>query len=74
MNHSHRHTASPEAGKTYTCVLNDTQLYDAVVEKAEGCWATVTVVRPLPGKYQQVYAPGQTFEIKVQYYDFIEKQ
>jgi len=55
-------------------VLNDTQLYDAVVEKAEGCWATVTVVRPLPGKYQQAYAPGQTFEIKVQYYDFIEKQ
>lgn len=72
--HTHQTTAAPEVGKTYTCVLNDTPVYDAVVENAQGCWATVTVVRPLPGKYEKQYSPGQTFEIKVQYYNFIEKK
>jgi hypothetical protein len=74
MMHTNRSITAPEAGKTYTCILNDTALYDAVVEQTQGCWATVKVVRPVPGKNEHLYAPGQTFEIKVQYYDFVEKQ
>lgn len=72
--HTHMPAAAPEVGKTYTCLLNNTALYDAVVEQAQGCWATVTVVRPAPGKHEHLYSPGQTLEIKVQYYDFVEKQ
>jgi hypothetical protein len=74
MMHTHRSIAAPEVGKTYTCILNDTALYDAVVEQAQGCWASVKVVRPVPGKNEHLYSPGQTFEIKVQYYHFVEKQ
>lgn len=72
--HTHKPAAAPEVGKTYTCMFNDTALYDAVVEQTQGCWATVTVVRPAPGKNEHLYSPGQTLEIKVQYYDFVEKQ
>ncbi|MDD5464636.1 MAG: hypothetical protein PHP62_05805 [Candidatus Moranbacteria bacterium] len=60
-------------GKTYTCLLNDVPLYDAIIEKAEGCWATVKVIQPKPGKYERQYQPGQIFDIKIQFYDFIEK-
>lgn len=74
MKHTNTTVLAPEPGKTYTCILNDTPLYDATVEQAQGCWATVKVVQPLPGKYEKNYAPGQTFEIKVQYYAFVEKQ
>jgi hypothetical protein len=70
---SHAHISALEIGKTYTCTLNDAPLYDAVVEKAQGCWATVKIVQPLPGKYEKQYSAGQTFDIKVQYYDFVEK-
>jgi len=72
--HNHSLKNAPEIGKTYTCVLNDVPLYDATIESAHGCWANVTVVKPLPGKYERQYKEGQQFEIKVQFYDFIEKQ
>ena len=72
--HTHEIKNGPEIGKTYTCVLNDVPLYDATIEKAQGCWATVKVVQPLPGKYEKQYQPGQRFEIKVQFYDFLEKE
>ncbi len=72
--HTHSIKNSPEIGKTYTCVLNNVPLYDATIEDAQGCWAKVKVVQPLPGKYEKHYTEGQQFEIKVQLYDFIEKQ
>ncbi len=71
--HAHSSALAPEIGKTYTCAINGVPLYDAVIEQAQGCWATVKVVTPLPGKYEQQYKTGQTFDIKVQYYDFVEK-
>ena len=71
--HTHIVKDAPEIGKTYTCVLNNVSLYDAVIESAHGCWANVKVVQPLPGKYEKQYTEGQQFEIKVQLYDFIEK-
>ncbi len=71
--HTHALKNSPVIGKTYTCALNDEPLYDATIEKAEGCWATVKVVQPKPGKYEKHYYAGQIFDIKVQFYDFIEK-
>jgi hypothetical protein len=70
--HTHELKNSPEIGKTYTCILNDMPLYEATIEKAQGCWATVKVVRPLPGKHEKQYSPGQEFDIKVQFYDFVE--
>lgn len=72
--HNHEIKSSPLIGKTYTCMLNNQPLYDATVEQAHGCWATVKIVQPLPGKFQQHYKPGQVFDIKMQLYDFIEKQ
>ena len=74
MKHEGTSILAPEPGRTYTCYLNDTPLYDATVERAQGCWATVKVVQPHPGKYEKHYVSGQTFEIKVQYYDFVEKK
>ena len=71
--HSEPTTASPETGKTYTFRLNDVPLYDATITKAEGCWATITVVRPLPGKFEKQYHAGQQFDVKVAYYDLEEK-
>lgn len=71
--HAHERPSTLEPGRTYTCLMNDTPLYDAVVEKAQGCWATVTVVRPHPGRHEAHYTPGQSFDIKVQYYRFIER-
>ncbi len=71
--HTHAIKNSPEIGKTYTCVLNDVALYDATIESAQGCWATVKVIQPLPGKYERNYKAGQQFEIKVQLYNFVEK-
>ena len=71
-----RHTESlalsPEIGKTYTFRLNDVPLYNATIDKAEGCWATITVVRPLPGKFEKQYRPGQQFDVKVAYYELEE--
>lgn len=72
--HTHELKTGPEIGKTYTCSLNNVPLYDAVIESAQGCWAKVKVLRPLPGKYEKHYQPGQEFDIKVQYYDFTEKE
>ncbi|MFA6455609.1 MAG: hypothetical protein WCW40_02215 [Bacteroidota bacterium] len=53
--------------------MNNTPLYEATIEKAQGCWATVKVVKPLPGKYEKQYSPGQEFDIKAQFYDFVER-
>ncbi len=71
--HTHTLKNAPEIGKTYTCLLNDVALYDATIQSAHGCWATVKVVQPLPGKNEKLYSAGQQFEIKVQLYDFVEK-
>ena len=71
--HTTSTTMQPKIGKTYTFRLNDMPLYDATVEKAEGCWATITVVQPLPGKFEHQYHPGQQFDVKVAYYDIEEK-
>ena len=70
--HTHDLKHVPETGKTYTCVLNDVPLYNATIQSAQGCWAKVKVVKPLPGKFEKHYSPGQEFEIKVQLYDFVE--
>ncbi len=70
--HTHHTKNAPEMGKTYTCVLNDVPVYEATIENAQGCWASVTVVKPLPGKFEKHYTSGQKFDIKVQFYDFIE--
>ncbi len=72
--HTHELKNAPEIGKTYTCVLNDVPVYEATIEKAQGCWATVKVVKPLPGKFEQHYKAGQEFDIKVQFYDFEEQR
>lgn len=74
MKHGSTTVPAPEPGRTYTCYFNDTPLYDATVEQAQGCWATVTVVQAHPGKYEKHYLPGQKFDIKVQYYEFVEKK
>ena len=71
--HTHELKNGPEIGKTYACALNDVPLYEATIDSAHGCWANVTVVKPLPGKFEKHYTPGQMFEIKVQFYDFVEK-
>lgn len=71
--HTQTPKSTPVAGKTYTCIFKNEPLYDAAVEHASGCWATVKVVAVHPGKHEHQYKPGQAFEIKVQYYDFIEK-
>ena len=73
MHHHHDIKNAPEIGKTYTFVLNGAPLYEATVEKAQGCWATVKVLKPLPGKYERHYTAGQDFDIKVQMFDFIEQ-
>ncbi len=70
--HNHSIKNPPEPGKTYTCVLNDVPVYTATVERVQGCWATVKVVQPVPGKFEKYYTSGQEFDIKVQFYDFIE--
>jgi hypothetical protein len=71
--HTHELKNAPEIGKTYTCLLNDVPLYDATIQSAHGCWATVKVVKPIPGKFEKHYTAGQQFEIKVQFYDFVEQ-
>lgn len=71
--HTHTLKFSPDIGKTYTCYLHDTALYSATIEKIQGCWATVTVVRPAPGKFEQHYRTGQQFDIKVAMYEFEEQ-
>ena len=71
--HTHTPTTAPKTGKTYTCIFKNEPLYDAVVEHASGCWANVKVVSVHPGKHEHQYKTGQTFEIKVQYYEFVER-
>ncbi len=57
-------------GKSYECLLNGTPLYKARIHNVMGCWATVEVVRPLPGPYEHQYKPGQMFDIRVSSYTF----
>lgn len=70
--HTQTLALSPEVGKTYTFRLNDTSLYSATVEKTEGCWASVKIIAPFPGRYEKHYQPGQQLDIKVAYYDIEE--
>jgi len=46
------------AGKKYECLLNGTPLYEARIHNVMGCWATVEVVRPLPGPHEHQYKTG----------------
>jgi hypothetical protein len=57
-------------GKNYECLLNGTPLYEARIHNVMGCWATIEVVRPLPGPHEHQYKPGQTFDIRVSSYTF----
>jgi len=63
----------PVRGKSYQWLLNGTPLYEARVRDVMGCWATVEVLRPLPGPHEQNYRSGQTFDIRVSSYTFREK-
>jgi hypothetical protein len=67
---THKAVDAPMAGKKYECLLNGTPLYEARVHNVMGCWATVEVVRPLPGPHEHQYKPGQTFDIRVSSYTF----
>jgi hypothetical protein len=68
----HIHTAvdAPTPGNRYECLLNGTPLYEAWIQNVMGCWATVEVVRSLPGPHQHNYKAGQTFDIRVSSYTF----
>ena len=67
---THKTSDVPTPGKSYECLLNGTPLYEARVHNVMGCWATVEVVRPLPGRHEHQYKPGQTFDIRVSSYTF----
>ena len=67
---SHKTADALTAGKSYECLLNGTPLYEARIHNVMGCWATVEVVRPLPGPHEHQYKPGQTFDIRVSSYTF----
>ena len=76
MKEQKEHTAvdAPSPGKTYQCTLNGAPLYEAKIQNVMGCWATVEVVKPLPGPHEQNYKPGQTFDIRVSSYTFDEER
>jgi hypothetical protein len=67
---THMTAEAPTPGRKYECLLNGTPLYEARVHNVMGCWATVEVVRPLPGPHEHNYRPGQTFDIRVSSYTF----
>ena len=71
---THKAVDAPAAGKMYECALNGTPLYEAKIQDVAGCWATVEVVRPLPGPHEQLYRAGQTFDIRVSSYTFREEE
>ncbi|HTR80432.1 MAG TPA: hypothetical protein VMM58_02300 [Bacteroidota bacterium] len=71
--HTHRVADAPAPGKEYQCSMNGTPLYNARIQNVMGCWATVEVVRPLPGPYQDQYKTGQRFDIRVSSYTFHEE-
>ena len=70
---NHKINDTPEIGKRYTCVYNGLPVYTAEIQKTQGCWATIKVHQPIPGKYEKHYSPGQVMDIKMQFYDFIEE-
>ena len=70
----HREVDAPTPGKTYQCALNGAPLYEAKIQNVTGCWATVEVVKPLPGPHGHNYTPGQTFDIRVSSYTFNEER
>lgn len=72
--HTHKNINAPEEGKIYTCIMNGVPLYDAEVQRAQGCWATIKVLQPKQGKYEKHYKEGQVMDIKVQYYEFMENK
>ncbi len=71
--HTHKAVDAPTPGKKYECLLNGTPLYEARINNVMGCWATVEVVRSLPGQHEHHYKPGQTFDIRVSSYTFHEE-
>ena len=70
---THKAADTPFPGKKYECQLNGTPLYEARIHNVMGCWATVEVVRPLPGPHEHQYKTGQTFDIRVSSYTFHEE-
>jgi hypothetical protein len=68
--HTHTMAETPTPGRNYECLLNGAPLYEARVHNVMGCWATVEVLRPLPGPHEHNYRPGQTFDIRVSSYTF----
>ena len=70
---THKIADVPTPGKSYECLLNGTPLYEARIHNVMGCWATVEVVRPLPGPHEHNYKPGQTFDIRVSSYTFAKE-
>lgn len=70
---THKAADAPTPGKQYDCLLDGTPLYEARIQNVMGCWATVEVVRPLPGPHEHNYKPGQTFDIRVSSYTFQEE-
>jgi hypothetical protein len=70
--HTQTFAASPAVGKIYRCAFQGNVLYEAKIRKLEGCWATVEVIKALPGPHEHHYRPGQTFDIRHASYEFIE--
>ncbi len=71
--HTHQFATSPLAGEHYRVSFNGEALYDAMITRAEGCWATLRIDTPLPGKHQHFYKAGDEYEIKVALYTFEPK-
>lgn len=61
---------APLAGARYRVSYNGEPLYEATITRAEGCWATLRIDQPLPGKHEHLYNPGDEYEIKVTLYEF----
>jgi len=70
---THKTADALTPGKKYECQLGGTPLYEARIHNIAGCWATVEVVRSLPGPNEHHYKPGQTFDIRVSSYTFHEE-
>ena len=71
--HTHQFETAPTPGAHYRVSFNGEAIYDAVITRAEGCWATLRIDEPLPGAHQHLYKPGDEYEIKVALYTFEAK-
>jgi hypothetical protein len=62
---------APDKGGIYTLLHNGAPAYEAeIVKYGGGCWATVRVTDPLEDA--RVYKTGDTFDIRVAMYEFVE--